>query len=305
MENQRTAKKLISYHAAPRIAIVLLIVLFVSAVCCATTTVVIATEHGIVVADDTLIIGLAEPEYRAKVFVVKERFAIASNGWQNLSIGHVSTGQIIDYEFGAWVHNIEGSLPNDVSFDGFVNAVNDEFSKMIKKLQIIVSGGGPIHPDNPTDIFDDHLEYVLAGYQGGLPQVCVLKLYIDWESKRVLGPYRITVEPDGPIVGHTRFHFTEIAQTIANFANRNSYAYKRALTISPHAFREFVAHRPITFDEAASLARALVRIEEETNPNSVGGEVRVVTILPTSGARYLVETLPKAKTRNSTENTRP
>jgi hypothetical protein len=121
----------------------------------------------------------------------------------------------------------------------------------------------------------------------------------------VLGPYRITVEPDGPIVGHTRFHFTGIAQTIANFANRNSYAYKRALTISPQAFREFVAHRPITFDEAASLARALVRIEEETNPNSVGGEVRVVTILPTSGARYLVETLPKAKTRNSTENTRP
>jgi hypothetical protein len=65
---------------------------------------------------------------------------------------------------------------------------------------------------------------------------------------------------------------------------------------SRNAVDKLIAHETISLNETIAVARTLVRVEEKTNPNSVGGEVRIIKILPTGAASYLIEDLPKTGT---------
>jgi hypothetical protein len=66
--------------------------------------------------------------------------------------------------------------------------------------------------------------------------------------------------------------------------------------------------RPVTLNETAAFARVLGGIEEETNPNLVGGKVRGVEIFPNGRARDMTETdigcQTKVKTGGKAKNQR-
>jgi hypothetical protein len=268
----------------------------------ATTTVVIVSDKGIVVATDSRLVSpdkSVESWEAKKVFVVQNRFAIASIGKQRMGFSNPSIiGKDLDYEFGAWVSEIEKSLPDKASFDVLVGVVYDKAGALIPEFQWVIDGAG-IQPKNPLEIFDSVIEYVIAGYEDGMPRLSVVKFYINWDAKKVIGPYKVSLEPSGPIAGHTRIYFLGIQQAIANVLNSHSYAYKRAMALSPKAFNDYAFRRPVPLDECTAIAQTLVKIEEETNPKQVGGPVRVVNILPNGRAGDLIDDLPKTRTRRA------
>jgi hypothetical protein len=292
-------RQLVTYYAAPTLLVIFLIASSVRAYSTATT--VIVTENGIVIATDSevgLEQGMGEGtighKVGTKVFVVNGHFAIASLGKQFFNFVH-KTDDVSDfsfpYDFGAWIHQIEGGLPHEVSFDDFAHTVNIEVHKLIPELQTVVSNGG-LRPRNPVDIFEPFITYVIAGFQNGSPRLYVLKFYIDWETKIVLEPYLMPIELQ-PIAGHTRSYFLGITEAATNFHNPQSYAYKQAMATCPKAFQNIISHRPISLDESIALAKVFIKIEEQVNPNEVGGNIRVVRILPDGRANDLIDDLSK------------
>ena len=302
--------RLISHYIAPPLVVVLLIVL-ISIQAHSTTAVVFVSTHGIAIAMDRKIVvqGAVSSESQVgkigegeglKYVIIQNRFVIANVGYGVLESYNPVNKTMINYEFSAWVHGIESGLPKNVSFGDFLKIVNSEAGKMVPILQTLVTRGR-MKQNDPSNIFESPIQYVIAGYQDGVPRVSVIEFYVDWNAKTALGPYQVPIEPDeGPIAGHTRIHLFGVAEAIADFTNRHSYAYKQAMTICPKAFEDYIGTRPLSFDEGIAVSRALVQIEKQTNPELVGGDVRIVQILPTGGARDSVErptrSLPKAKT---------
>ena len=286
-------KKLVAPYTAPVLAAISFLVLLPNQ-CHSTTVVVIINNNGIVIASDSKIapVGLGEAKYGRKVLIIKDRIAIAGLGDEAFSFDTPST-HVIDYEFATWVHSFEGSLPASASLNDVVHIVDNKFQQMIPRLNFVIASGG-MQPNDPVDRFEPYMKYLVAGYQDGRPVLSVEEFYIDWKAKNVPEP-TIHPEADDNIDWHTRMHFYGVTQALTNLGNRNSYAHKRIMTLCPKAFQDYISRRPISFNETIDLARALVRIEEETNPNEVGGDVRIVHILPSGRASDLVNDLSKPK----------
>lgn len=286
----------------PRLACVLLIVAC-SIHAYSTTAIVMVGDHGIAFAIDSKIVlattNLSRREIvgeRAgiKYAIIQDRIVIADIGYEVFRIVDPRSGAlIIEYDFGTWVHRIESSLPADVSFDDFVQTVNHEFRQMLPKLQNSVNAG-VLHQKNADDIFESPIEYVIMGYQNGIPRLSIVEFYIDWDTKLVIGPYQVPFEPNGPIAGHTRLYTFGITDSIREFFNPQSYAYKQAMAASHNAFDDFISRRPVPINESASIARTLVRIEHEINPGVVGGAFDTIEISPDGRVLALPEDTPKA-----------
>jgi hypothetical protein len=294
------ARQLIAPPAAACARVIFILMVFFTE-SHSTTVVTLITESGIVVSADSKIrierndqgLNIGDKE-GTKIVVIQHHLTIASIGkefytYRN-SITHKSAGE---YDFAKWIQDIQGRLPDNVSFDDFVEIVKREIVKMIPVVQVAVSGRG--ERQGNVNIFHPFIQYVIAGYQNGIPRLCVLEFYIDWDRKVVIGPYQVPMDTNIPKDHPVRGSFFGVQEAIADFSNRQSYAYKQAMTLCPKPFQDFISHRPVSLDESVSLARSFVTIEEHTNPDTVGGKVRVVEITPTDGAYDLNEQLPKAK----------
>jgi hypothetical protein len=287
--------------AAPLLVTVILVIL-----CCAahsTTVVFVVNDSGIVVlADSKATVPEGQMDESCppntdtrKVFVVRERFAIASLGANCFHYAKVSRMYEVSFNLSTWINDLQGSLPKDVSFDQFAGITKAKFSELIPKVQIAVASGYWGNPENSMDIFEPMTTFLIAGYDKGVPRLSVVKVYIDWDKKTVLEPYLIRVDLE-PIEGQTQFKYAGITQAAANIFERDSYAYKYAMRTYPKTFGEFIAHRAPSLDESITLGRVLIEVEQEVSPKTVGGAIRGVKIAPNGRATEIADSLPKAKT---------
>lgn len=274
----------------------------------ATTVIAIVSDQGISVAADSkeVLLGAYRGGQRetVKSFIIQDRIVIASLGYSANKWADPAGGVVIDYEFGAWLRGIQASLPANVSFDDFTGIVKEEVRKMNPKWQALVSAGKMPHK-HYGDIFESLIQYVIAGYQGGVPKLASIEFYIDWDKNQVLGPYQVPLSPRGPIAKRSYTYFFGVTEVAFEAPNPQSYGYKQAMALCPKAFGDLMGRREVPLNESNALAQALVEIEEQTNPNMVGGKVRVVEIAPTGKAREVIEDAPKIKPRKEKEAGEP
>ena len=298
-------KRLVSHYCAPRLAALGLLAIY-PIPSQSTAVAVIIGKSGMVIATDSkgMTSGVVEGQTErigerklVKAFIIQHRFATVCIGYCTYNFSrNGEPPEVIDYDFGTWILNIERGLPDKISFDAFVDTVNNELGKIIPKLRAPIAAGA-MQPKNAWDKFEVVSQYVITGYESGTPRLSVLEFYVDWEAKRLQGPYQVPVEPNGPLLGKNRGYMFGVKEAATEFLNRNSYAYKQATVLCPKAFDNFITNRAISLNESTSLAKVLVRIEENTNPSWVGGGVQAVTILPTGRADVLrEEDLPKTRT---------
>jgi hypothetical protein len=251
----------------------------------ATTVVAIVSPQGIVLAADSNQIRRTTDWSRlpntttTKLVVIQDRIAVANIGISDIGDGGVH------YYFSPFIKDIQARLPPNVSVDDVASVIQDESAKVFANFDVILESGTLKQNDSLEDC---HLfiQYVIAGYQQGLPKIRVVQFYIDWKARRLVGPKAIVLGPAKDIhIDFSTYGFG-ITQAITDIFDRHSYAYKQALARSPKAFRALLDHRSISLDETSTFARVLIQIEEEVNPSEVAGDVAIIKILPNGRAEY-------------------
>jgi hypothetical protein len=253
----------------------------------ATTVVLIVTRHGIILASDSKTFTINERYERStesltkKYVIVQDRIIVAS-------IGHGDIRGGAHYNFLTWMNQLETGLPKDISVDDLASTIKTESAKVFMGFEDVFIKGGLLKPQDPSENLGSFIQYVIAGYQGGVPRICVVQFYVDWQQKRLIGPTMISRDLDER-KGDFSVHAFGIKEAITDVLNRNSYAYSETMRSCPRTISKLTAHQDILIDETACLGYTLVDIEEKVNPSEVGGTIQLVEILPNGGAQELLD----------------
>ncbi len=120
------------------------------------------------------------------------------------------------------------------------------------------------------------MEFVLTGYTSE-PVGCIMQLYIDWQTRTVLEPFQMRLA----FTGRQASGHLGSANAAAHIANRESYAYKQAMALCPKALTDFLFRdSAITLNEAVTLVRVSIQIEEKIDPDEISGQIHLVEVLP-------------------------
>jgi hypothetical protein len=252
----------------------------------ATTIILLITTNGIVMSTDSKKVGsfvhdgvfsqTGESTTR-KFTVVQDRILVASDGHLDIKTGS------IHYNFLAWMENLKAGLRKDISVDDLTSTIETESARMFRDFDI-----APLKHKASTETCVPFTEYIIAGYQNGAPRAYVIKFHLDWSENKLINPPPILLDSGdqryGPGVGNVRSYSFGVYGAVTDVGNKRSYSYKQAMIHAPKALAAIIEHREISIDEAITLTRTLVQIEESTNPNEVGGSIHTVKVLPNGRA---------------------
>jgi|SRR5581483_9135410 len=267
------------------LVLIILVGLWHTASSMATTVVLIFNPEGIVIGADSKstqlggnfdVVGSRNVE---KITIVQDRIAIADVGLNRAVIR-----RRVRYDFASFLADIIAELPVNVSVSELAAIVElksgeafSDYSNTVIKTHNIVRPNPALEQCRPL------VQYVIAGYENGKPTIFVVHVNIDWHRETVDAPIKTLVYPlEGETVD---FGVLTVGnnEAIKSFANPKSYAYKQALSRAPIAFKKLVAHDHLTLTEAQRLSRVLISIEEQVDPDQVGGNISVVVITKKEG----------------------
>jgi hypothetical protein len=268
----------------------------------ATSAVVIIDSNGIVVSSDSKTVFVRGSDFSASGEAEHAKFAILKNRIVVLGIGaEAGKHGTVQYNFLTWMESLQLSLPPNVSVDDVTGIIEKESSAKFSALGIDAAlKTGEIHKNVSVEPCEMFAQFVIAGYQGGTPRLYKVQFDIDWNHQAFIGPVRTLLYPDpsGSTPDYRIASFGNLDAT-NDIANRKSYAYQQAMILCPKAFADIMGGIPPTLDETIAYSRALVQIEKNTNPDTVGGTIRTVKILRIEGASEVVianrTILPKPK----------
>jgi hypothetical protein len=253
----------------------------------ATTVVLMVSPLGIVIATDSKYVsnvgsGLKTGEgITDKVTIVQNHFAVASLGQADIRSG------LVHYNFLQWIKDIQTRLRRDVSVDELASIVETESVNEFGTFDSVLERG-LIVQKVPFENCESFIQYVIAGFQDNQPRIYTITFDIDWNHKKLIGPKKTRLLIDMPL------YFFGAKEALLNLTNPDSFAYKQAMIDTPKEFRAFLAGPATDLNEYIVLSRILVGIEEKTNPNEVGGDIRLIKILPNGVAERIPDkALPK------------
>ena len=271
----------------------------------ASTAVLVVTPHGIVVSTDSKVTitnaahqQVGESTTTSKFFIVQNRIVVASIGETDIPRDDsLLPANSARYHFLAWMKDLQAALPDNISIEDLAATIERESARKFAGFEDGVLKRGFMNPQSPLETCRPFIQYVIAGYQGGLPRAYIVQFDIQWNEKRLIGPTRVLIHP--PERGQLNFAFYSfgIVEAITDITNRDSYAYKADNDPMSRIRERGGASRHLSH-EAVAMSRVLVQIEEEINPSRVGGEVKCVAITG-SGAHEVANPLSRARETKS------
>jgi len=252
--------------------------LFLGIGCHGTTAIFVITPTGIVAGTDQLTKN-ASPSGKAtfrkditKIQLINGKFIVASVGVEQTNA----------YSFEDWITKVGNKLAPDASVTQFVGLIENEATKTFKDDMAIEKymRSGALVKSQPLE--DTLVEYIVAGYESGMPTIIRTYFNLDWHDKRLVGPVR---DVDFPASGNNPnfgIKMNGVNCGIQEFAEVNSYAYKRFHSSFPAILAKAASGHELTQEEAVTAIRVLISIQAEVTPSQVGKDSRIV-VLPTRG----------------------
>jgi hypothetical protein len=263
-----------------------------------TTVVVFVTEKGVVLSTDSKT-TLRDANYsatgeieQAKFVIIQNRVVVAAVGVSDITtdFGH--------YNFLAWMKSPQLQIPDRVSIDDLSGIIEKESALAFSKLRVAdFVKTGTLKNKSPADPCEMFAQFVIVGYQDGVPRIYKVYFYIDWNTLTFTGPIKTLLYPDSEVSNYRVIRFGT-QQAIADLFNAESYAYKQAVAVCPETMATIKDGKYPSLDETICLSRLLIQVEKETNPSDVGGSIRTVKILPAGAEETTASSavLPEPKT---------
>lgn len=230
------------------------IVLAFSNICSATTVVVLITPQAIVLGSDGKEVGTRVRTVH-KTIIFKKRIVIACLGKANFEVS--DNDGSLTFNFNQWIADVEKQYSGNVTVADVTMFLKSKSSVALQSLNRFIREG-KVDFQKPQKNF---LDFVIAGYDSGVPTINQVKFQIDWDKNSV----NQTVANDHPRAD-TRVDFDFFILGSSNFnvndvKDRESQGYKEMAAFIPHVLPKLAAMKPLTNDEASSTCLAVLRIE--------------------------------------------
>ena len=259
------------------LAIIVAVVVVATNAARATTVVYVTSSCGMAVGAD----GKTVPAGTAvKIALLKNRLVVADLYYESAK---APGGSALVYDFPTWVRQIDDSTDADISLSGLVQVIKKQMASTFSfASEAIKNGKLTKEQAREIGVTGYIVQYVVAGYEHGVPLVYSLTLMPDWDAKTVNGPFEVVLKKGGP--KNTTFDFgwrgrgtgLKLINT-ANTGPQQEFNDRiRAELDLTHS-----GHCP-TSEHLSNVARTMLAIETEYDPRYVGFPLTVIA-LPKNG----------------------
>jgi hypothetical protein len=257
------------------LAVIVAVVLVLTNGAWATTVVYVASSCGMAVGAD----GKTVPDGTAvKIALLKQRLVVADLYYES-----ATSGGAVVYDFPTWIKQIDNSTDADISLSGLVEVIKKQMTSTFSFASEAIKNGKLTKEKAQVWGAGEYLvQYVIAGYENGVPLVYSLTLMPNWEAKTVNGPLQVVLKNVEPKNGRFELGWRGRGTGLKLISTANTEPQREfnalikaelALTHSGHC---------LTSEHLSNVARAMLAIETEYDPLQVGYPLTVIA-LPKNG----------------------
>ena len=267
-----------------RVSILPLVLFFTFTKCYATTAVFMISPQGIVAGTDQLTTEISTTgalKSRSsdipKLELVKQRFIVASIG-----VERMGRDSFVAYSFSDWIKALGDKLGADASVSEFVRLIKDEAARTFRDRLGVERQmqGGTFKKSQAVQC--NFVEYIVGGYEAGIPTIVSIYLQLDWYDNRLIGPIEEVQFPTPGFNPNVGFYASGVKGALDDFTNIDSYPYKRFLARRPVILKKIAALNELTALEATDTIRLLISIQAEITPSEVGRSTSIA-VVPVKG----------------------
>jgi hypothetical protein len=234
------------------------------------------TPQGIVLGVDgksvNRCVGCPSPKESKKIVLVQDRVALASVGlYAVLGDAH----NVPPFYFPTLVGRIEGRLPADASVSRVCEIVQEEAEKFFSWFDVYLKRGLLQQEDSPGDY---PLEYLIAGYEAGVPTIYSIYFEVNWQQLHLKGIQRVLIHPARDGKDDFAIYGVGSKRVVRELKEQRGELYKKVISKAPIESRMLVVKRELSVNQASNLVRKLLEVETEANPEHVGPPFTIVTI---------------------------
>lgn len=182
---------------------------------------------------------------------------------------------VAPYYFPALIGQIKARLPADASVSRVSEIVKEEVEKFSSWFDVYLKRGLLQQEDSPGDY---PLEYLIAGYQAGVPTIYSIYVEVDWQQLHLKGIQRVLMHPERNGQEDFAIYGVGSKRVLQELKQEQGDLYQRVISKAPSESRMLSGKRELSINQASNLVRALLEVEAEANPEQVGPPFTIVTI---------------------------
>jgi hypothetical protein len=250
--------------------------------CHATTVIVIVTPQRIFVGTDGKVTSPANPKVSSrgvnKATIFQNRLIVAVLSATAIEVANkLDKGRVVfRYDFAQWIAEIEKKAPSNVSVADLTKIIENESRVAFQDLDRYIAGGALGYNKTHKTL----IEYVIAGFDAGIPTVNKVYYKINWETYQLEGPILVSIFPDANGGVNFNFHiFGQLATDYTELGNRKGKSYEELVAVAPKELSKVLARQNLSLDETKRFCLALLRIQAK-HFNDVGPPYSITTTVP-------------------------
>jgi len=258
------------------------LMLFVcSCCCCATTLIVAVTPYGIIIGTDSKAYTTSFGGFNGKAILgikkatIVQNLVVATADLAALNIFYEKSGSVFSYNFTNWIADINKHCPKNVSVSALTSILEVKSRGTFSNFDKYIAGGAIDRDKTP----DPYIEYVIAGYQSGIPTITHIYFHVDWKNKRLVGPGIEEIHPDH----HPKdfgLYGAGWREVLTEIQDRNSDAYKEMFALAPKELSKLTSNQGLSLGEAQMLCLSILRYETKHHEEFVAPPYILITIPP-------------------------
>ena len=182
---------------------------------------------------------------------------------------------VAPYYFPALIGQIKARLPADASVSRVSEIVKEEVEKFSSWFDVYLKRGLLQQEDSPGDY---PLEYLIAGYQAGVPTIYSIYVEVDWQHLHLKGIQRVLMHHERNGQEDLAIYGAGSKGVLQELKQEQGDLYQRVISKAPSESRMLSGKRELSINQASNLVRTLLEVEAEANPEQVGPPFTIVTI---------------------------
>lgn len=241
----------------------------------ATTVAFVASSCGMAIGAD----GKTVPSGTAvKIALLKQRLVVADLYYES-----ATSGGAVVYDFPTWIQQIDNSTAADISVSELTEIIKKRMPSTFRFAREAIKNGTLTKEKAQVWGAGEYLvQYVIAGYENGVPLVYSLTLKPDWEAKTVDGPIQVVLRDAEPKSGRFEYGWRGRGTGLKLISTANTEPQREFHSLIKNELDLTHSGRCLTPEHLSNVARAMLMIETEYDPLQVGYPLTVVA-LPRNG----------------------